>query len=181
VRQFAGVWAVSAATWLTLALITPAAPASAAIDTAHVSFPVPGGSVEVHTTANCVLAENQCHFTASANMLTPDGPTGFPPDLWARQTTTLRSMDRLNYLGDTHFVGENTRMFKSIGPIEFTTIYFGAGPVEKYRLSGTTRTVHWQTGQPKTDADYIVCSHIQVVYNGVNITTPDACAQTTYS
>ena len=41
--------------------------------------------------------------------------------------------------------------------------------------------MHWQTGQPKTDADYIVCSHIQVVYNGVNITTPDACAQTTYS
>ena len=54
-------------------------------------------------------------------------------------------------------------------------------PVEKYRLVGDTRTIDWATGLPKTDADYIVCAHIQVVYAGVNLTSPDACAQTTYS
>ena len=27
-------------------------------------------------------------------------------------------------------------MFKSIGPVEFTTIYFGEGPVEKYQING---------------------------------------------
>jgi hypothetical protein len=30
-------------------------------------------------------------------------------------------------------------------------------------------------------ADVIACAHIQVVYAGVNITSPDACAQTTFS
>ncbi|WP_299564177.1 hypothetical protein [uncultured Mycolicibacterium sp.] len=180
-NRLAAAAALASTLCLGLTTLTPPAPARAAIDTATASIPVPGGVVEVHTTANCVLAENQCHFTASANLLTPEGPTGFPPDLWARQTTTLRSMDKLNYLGDTYFFGENTRMFKGLGPVEFTTIYFGAGPVEKYRISGFTRTVNWRDGQPKTDADYIVCSHIQVVWAGVNLTTPDACAQTTYS
>ncbi len=70
-------------------------------------------------------------------------------------------------------------MFKSIGPVEFTTIYFGGGPVEKYQIHGNTWTTDWATGQPKLDADYIVCTHIQVVYAGVNLTSPDACAQTT--
>jgi hypothetical protein len=27
----------------------------------------------------------------------------------------------------------------------------------------------------------IVCTHIQVVYSGVNITSPSTCAQTTFS
>jgi len=31
------------------------------------------------------------------------------------------------------------------------------------------------------EADVIACSHIQVVYSGVNITSPDTCAQTTFS
>ena len=30
---------------------------------------------------------------------------------------------------------------------------------------------------PNTAATFIACSHIQVVYAGVNLTTPDACAQ----
>jgi hypothetical protein len=134
----------------------------------------------VHTTANCVLADKQCYFTAAANLLTPDGPTGFPPDLWARQTTTLKSSDRHNFL-ESDFDAPNTRMFKSIGPIEFTTIYLGAGPVDKYQIHGNTWTTDWQTGRPKLDADYIVCAQIQVVYAGVNITSPSTCAQTRYS
>ena len=39
--------------------------------------------------------QNRCTFNTTANLLTPDGPTGFPGDVWARQTTTLRSSDRL--------------------------------------------------------------------------------------
>lgn len=171
---------MAAATSVVLALFAPAAGAHAAVDTADASIPVdPVTSIEVHTTADCVRAVNQCFFTASANLRTPAGAIGFPSDLWARQTTTLRSMDRSVYL-DTAFQAENTRMFKSIGPVEFTTIYFGSGPVEKYRLQGNTWPTDWSTGQPKLDADYIVCSHIQVVYAGVNLTTPDACSQTTF-
>lgn len=173
--------AVIATTLFTLAVLTPMAAAAAALDTADSSIPVDAATaLEVHTTASCVLSDNQCYFTASANLRTPQGKTGFPPDLWARQTTTVRSSDRMVYL-DSDFTAPNTRMFKSIGPVEFTTIYFGAGPVEKYQIAGNSRTVDWATGLPKTDADYIVCAHIQVVYAGVNLTSPAACAQTTYS
>ena len=175
------VLAAVPATWFTLGFVTPTPTSSAAFDTADASISVdPATAIEVHATADCVKGENQCHFTASANLRTPGGPIGFPPDTWARQTTTLRSMDRMNYLANTQFFAENTRMFKAITDVEFTTIYFGAGPVQKYRLAGDTTPTDWATGQPKTDADYIVCTHIQVVYSGVNLTTPDACAQTTF-
>ena len=49
-------------------------------------------------------------------------------------------------------------MLKSIGPVEFPTVYFDEGPPEKYQINGYTWTTDWATGQPKTDADYIVCS-----------------------
>ncbi len=180
VKRFARLSAAVAATWLALALVTPTADSSAAADAADAAIPVNAvDTLQVHASANCVRADGQCYFTASANLLTPRGPIGFPDDLWARQTTTLRSMDRMVYL-DSDFDAPNTRMFKSIGPVEFTTIYFGGGPVEKYQIHGNTWTTDWATGQPKLDADYIVCTHIQVVYAGVNLTSPDACAQTTY-
>jgi hypothetical protein len=38
----------------------------------------------------------------------------------------------------------------------------------------------WNTGRPALDAGFIVCSDIQVVFGGVNVTTPKACAQTTF-
>ncbi|MDT5177542.1 MAG: hypothetical protein QOJ95_1740, partial [Mycobacterium sp.] len=92
----------------------------------------------------------------------------------------LRSSNRMVYL-DSDFNAPNTRMMKSIGPVELPTVFFGGGPPEKFMVHGNTRTVDWATGQPKTDADYIVCAHIQIVYGGVNLTSPDACAQTTYA
>lgn len=180
-KRPAGFLAALAAMWLALTLVVPAARAEAALDSADAAIPVDAMStLEVHATANCVKTDNQCHFTAAANLRTPEGRTGFPPDLWARQTTTVRSSDRMVYL-DSDVTAPNTQMFKSIGPVEFTTIYFGSGPVEKYQIAGNSRTVDWATGQPRTDTDYIVCTHIQVVYAGVNLTSPDACAQTTYS
>jgi hypothetical protein len=180
-KRLASALALISAACLSLALITPGAAASAALNTADTSFPIDDVTqLEMHTTANCVRADNRCYFHAGADLRTPDGPTGFPPGLWARQTTTLRSSDRLNYL-DSDYDAPNTRIFRSIGPVELTTIYFGEGPVEKYQINGYTRTTDWGTGQPKTDADYIVCAQIQVVYPGVNITSPSTCAQTTYS
>ena len=179
-QRFASMLGVISATWLTLALATSAATSSAALDTADASIPVDAvTTLEMHATANCVKAEHNCYFTAGANLRVPEGPIGFPNDLWARQTTTLRTSHRDVYV-DSDFDAPNTRMFKSLTDVEFTTIYFGGGPVEKYQIHGNSWPVDWRTGLPRTDSDYIVCAHIQVVYAGVNLTSPDACAQTTF-
>lgn len=176
-RRFATTTALFAATWLTLAALTPMAASSAALNTATSSIPIDAvTTLEMHTTANCVLADNRCYFNTSANLAGPGGPIPLPNDFYGRQSTTLRSMDRNVYF-DSDFNAPNTRMFKSINDNEFATVFFGPGPAV---LNGDTRTVDWATGKPKTDADYIVCAHIQVVYAGVNLTSPDACAQTRY-
>jgi hypothetical protein len=181
VKRLAGWSAAISATWLTLAFVTPTPTSSAAIDTADASIPVdPVTTLEMHVTANCIAAEANCLFNTSANLRTPQGVLGFPGELWARQTTTLRTMDRTVYL-ESSFNAPNTRMFKSLTDVEFTTIYFGGGPPEKFQFQGNSWPVDWRTGGPRTDTDYIVCSHIQVVYAGVNLTSPDACAQTTFS
>jgi hypothetical protein len=87
--------AVIPAAVLGLTVGTPTPVSSAAMDTADASIPVDAvTTLEMHTTANCVKAENNCYFTTAANLRTPDGPIGFPDDLWARQTTTLRTMTR---------------------------------------------------------------------------------------
>jgi hypothetical protein len=181
VKRLARMLSVVSASWLTLALVIPAAVSSAAIDTADASIPVdPVTTLEMHVTANCVLAQGNCYFNTSANLRVPEGPIGFPPDLWARQTTTVRTSHR-DVWPESDFDAPNTRMFKGIREVEFTTIYFGGGPVEKFQFHGNTWPTDWRTGQPRTDSDLIVCTHIQVVYTGVNLTSPDACAQTTFS
>ena len=154
---------------------------SAASNAGDSSFPLPDGTLlEVHVTANCPLADKQCYFTVQADRRSGDEIDGFPGDLWARQTTTLRSSNRLNNL-ETQVVAADTRQFKEMGRREITTIYFGGGPPEKYMISGQTQPTDWQTGLPMLNADYIVCAEIQVVYSGVNITSPTTCAQTTFS
>ena len=180
-KRLAGILAVLAATWLTFAFAAPTPMSSAAVDTADASIPVdPVTALEMHVTANCIAAQVNCLFTTAANLRTPEGPIGFPGDLWARQTTTLRTMDRSVYL-ESDFDAPNTRLFKSLTDVELTTIYFGGGPPEKFQFHGNSWPVDWSTGRPRTDTGYIVCAHIQVVYAGVNLTSPDACAQTTFS
>ena len=167
------------AMWLAVALVAPVA--SAAIDTADSSIPVnPTTTLEMHVTANCIAAEANCLFNTQANLRSGPDVLGFPGDLWARQTTTLRTMDRTIYL-NPNFNAPNTRSFKSLTDVEFTTIYFGGGPPEKFRFQGNTWPVDSRTGGPRTDVPVIVCSHIQVVYAGVNVTSPDACAQAAFS
>ena len=117
-RRLASALAVIPAAWLGLALVMPTAESAAAMDTADASIPVDAiTTLEMHSTANCVKAEANCYFTTAANLRTPEGPIGFPDDLWARQTTTVRTMDKTVFL-ESDFDAPNTRMFKSIGPIE---------------------------------------------------------------
>jgi hypothetical protein len=59
--------------------------------------------------------------------------------------------------------------------------YFGGGPIERFQVDGDSMPTNWETGQPSTKAAFFACSQIQVVYGGVNLTTPSACAQTTFS
>ena len=65
---------------------------------------------------------------------------------------------------DAHANGQYERVHKSMGSDEITTVYFGEGPPDKYQTTGRIDSTDWQTGQPKTDINVIVCTHIQVVY-----------------
>jgi hypothetical protein len=180
-KRSAGALAAISATWLTLALVAPTAPSSAAVNTADSSIPVnPGTSLEMHSTANCIAAEGRCAFNTAANLRAPEGVIGFPGETYGRQTTTLRTMDRSVYINFDYDL-TNTRSFKSLTDVEFQTVFFGGGPPEKFTWRGNAFPVDARTGQPRTDVPLIVCSHIQVVYAGVNLTTPDACAQAAFS
>ena len=106
--------------------------------------------------------------------------TGFPNDLWSRQSTTIRPSDRLTYL-DVHATAQYDRVNKDGGSDEVTTIYMGEGPLEKYQTVGRIDSTSWRTGQPSLDVNVIACTHIQVVYSGVNITSPSTCAQANFS
>ncbi len=181
VNRLAGMLAVISATWLSLALITPIAPSMAAVNTADSSIPVnPAQSLEMHVTANCITAEGRCAFNTGANLRAPEGVIGFPGDTYGRQSTTLRTMDRSVYINFDYDL-TNTRSFKSLTDVVFQTVFFGGGPPEKFTWRGNAFPVDARTGQPRTDVPLIVCAHIQVVYAGVNLTTPDACAQAAFS
>jgi hypothetical protein len=171
----------SAIAGLMLAFL-PGPQSLAASNTATTLFPLDGpNQLETHMFLNCFKGDGHCDFIAGADTRTPDGGvTGFPSGLWARQTTEIRSNNRLAYL-DAHANGEHERVMKSMGTDEITTVYFGEGPPDKYQTTGRIDSTDWQTGQPKTDVNVIVCTHIQVVYSGVNITSPSTCAQTTFS
>lgn len=183
-----------AAALVTMALCTPAS-ASAASNSAVTSIPVDGATrIEMHVNANCVPAENKCYFDTAANLLTPTGPTGFPGDTWARQTITLRSNERSVWqeawysapagvpreLKGANHNNVLSKMYKALNNVEISVTYFGGGPLERFRVDGDSMPTEWSTGLPATGADFLACSQIQVVYGGVNLTTPTACAQTRF-
>lgn len=184
--------AACAAALLTATLAHPA-PASAASNSAVTSIPTPSGLLEMHATADC--AGDRCTFNTQANLLTPDGPIGLPGDTWARQTITLRSMDRnvwqeASYSApsgsprELHKGANNnnvlSRMLKATNNVEISVTYFGGGPIERFRVDGDSQPIDWSSGRPDTTADFIACTQIQVVSSGWNLTTPTACAQTTF-
>ncbi|HEV7851288.1 MAG TPA: hypothetical protein VGP27_07975 [Mycobacterium sp.] len=187
--------AAGAAAALTAVLTHPAT-ATAASNTATTAIPVdPATNIEMHVTANCVSAENRCYFDTTANLTTPDGPTGFPGDTWARQTITIRSSSRdvwqeASYSAPSgnprEVKGANhenvlSKMYKAINNVEISITYFGGGPIERFKADGDSVPTEWATGRPNTQAAFFACSQIQVVYGGVNLTTPTACAQTTFN
>lgn len=181
----------SAAALLAATLVQPAS-AVAASNSVTTSVPTPQGTVEMHVTATC--AGDRCTFTTSANLLTPDGPTGFPSDFWARQTVTLRSMTRSVWQQVSYSAPAGTpretkganhdnvlsKQLKSISQSEISATYFGGGPIERFTIDGESVPTDWATGQLNTKADFIACSVIQVTFAGVNVFTPSACAQTTF-
>jgi hypothetical protein len=175
-KRLTGMLAVVSAVWLTLTLVAPAAPATAAVDTKTSSIQ----NIDMRVTANCVTAEGTCYFDTGASMRGPDGVIGFPGDTYGRQSTTLRTMDRGVYINFNYDMN-NTRSFKSPTDVVFQTVFFGGGPPEKFTWRGQAYPTDWRTGGPRTDVPLIVCSHIQIVYAGVNLTTPDACAQAAFS
>jgi hypothetical protein len=175
------------------AALAPAIPAAAAANSAQTSVPVdPATQIEMHVSANC--AGDRCTFSTAADLMTPDGPAGFPGDAWSRQTITLRSSSRdvwqeASYSAPTGMPRETkganhdnvlSKMYKAIDDVEISVTSFGGGPVERYQIDGDSVPTDWSTGLPATKADFIACSQIQVVYGGVNLTTPTACAQTTF-
>jgi hypothetical protein len=185
--------ATAGAAALLTALLTQPATAAAAANSAMSSIAVdPATSIEMHVNANCV--GNRCTFDTAANLMTPHGPTGLPGDAWSRQTITLRSNDRDVWQEAQYSAPAGTprevkganhdnvlsKMYKALRDVEISVTSFGGGPLERYRVDGDSIPTVWTTGQPATEAAFIVCSHIQVVYSGVNLTTPDACAQTTF-
>jgi hypothetical protein len=183
----------AAAVLTAMSMVGLAPSAAAAANSAHSSIPVgPGTQIEMHVNADC--AGTKCRFDTSANLLTPGGPTGLPGDAWSRQTITLRSTDRNVWQEAWYSAPAGTpreskganhenvlsKLYKSIRDVEISVTAFGGGPLERYRVDGDSTPLDWNTGRPATGSVFIVCSHIQVVYSGVNLTTPDACAQTTF-
>ena len=185
--------AATAAALLTAVLAHPAS-ASAASNSATTSIPVdPATQIEMHVTANCV-ARDRCSFNTTANLLTPDGPTGFPGDAWARQTITLRSTTAMcgrKPIQRTvrHAPGDQGRESRQRA-VEDVQVPERRRDLRDHLRRWTDRALsgrrrlgahRLEHRPPNTRANFIACSHIQVVYGGVNLTTPTACAQTTFS
>src|SRR6478735_1069177 len=162
-KRFAAACAAAA---LTAVLAQPAS-AMAATNTATTSIAVdPATQIEMHVTANCVAAQSRCFFNTAADLLTPEGPTGFPGDTWARQTITLRSLDRQVWQeagysapsGNPREVkGANhdnvlSKMFKAVTNVEISVTYFGGGPIERFQADGDSQPINWGNGQPNTQA-----------------------------
>nr|WP_280826178.1 hypothetical protein [Mycobacterium sp. OTB74] len=174
------------------ALMSPAT-AAAAANSADTFIPVDEGTkIQMHVTANC--AGSTCTFNTAANLVTPDGPAPLPPGTWARQNITLRSSNRLVYQDVSYSAPSgapainrgswngpvNSRQLKSENSALVSVTYNAGGSFEEFLVDGTSQPLDVSTGRPNTNANFIACSEIQVVYPGVNLTTPTACATTTF-
>jgi len=67
---------------------------SAASSTATTLMPLNDGTqLENRAVLDCHRANGSCDFTIGADRKAGDGVTGFPSDLWSRQSTDIRSSD----------------------------------------------------------------------------------------
>src|SRR6476469_2778704 len=135
---------------LLIAVLTQPALATAASNSATTSIPVdPATQIEMHVTANCMA--DRCSFNTTANLLTPDGPTGFPGDTWARQTITVRSSDRNVWQEAGYSAPSGTpradkganhdnvlsKMYKSLSDVEISVTTFGVDRSNAFRSTAT--------------------------------------------
>jgi len=80
---------------LMLALAPPAV-SPAASNNATTLTPLPDGTqLETFVRLDCHHANGSCDFTVGADRRAGDGVTGFPNDLWSRQSTTIRPSGEL--------------------------------------------------------------------------------------
>src|ERR1700739_1922855 len=165
---------------LMLALAPPAISPAASNNATTLTALPDGTQLETFVRLDCHHANGSCDFTVGADRRGGDGGTGFPHHLWAPQSTTGRPSRPLGSLGG-HATAQYDRVNKDGGSDEVTTIYMGEGPLEKYQTVGRIDSTSWRTGQPSLDVNVIACTHIQVVYSGVNITSPSTCAQANFS
>ena len=187
-----GFAAVGPAVMATAALLFPAT-ANAAINSADSFIPVDAVTkIQMHVTADC--SGTTCRFNTAANLVGPDGPMPLPPDTWARQNIVLRSSDRLvyqdvSYSAPSGFPPQNkgsnydnvlSKQYKSENSSQISVTFPGGGSFERFRVDGTSQPLDVATGLPRTQSNFIACSNIQVTYGGVNLTTPTACATTTF-
>src|SRR5271154_6838903 len=95
--------------------LTPPAGAPGAGNNATTLTPLPDGTqLETFSRLDCHPANGSCDFTVGADRKSGDGVTGFPNDLWSRQSTTIRPSDRLTYL-DVHATAQHDRANKNGG------------------------------------------------------------------
>ena len=80
-----------------------------------------------------------------------------------------------------HATAQYDRVFKQGGTDNVATVFMGDGPPDKYQTTGRIDSTDWRTGQPRLDVNVIMCTHIQVVYSGVNIASPSTCAQANFA
>jgi hypothetical protein len=188
-----GLPAASAVVALTATALMFPMTATAASNSADSFVPVDAGTkIQMHVTASC--AGTTCTFNTAANLVTPDGPAPLPGDTWARQNIVLRSADRLVYQDASYSApsgnppqtkGSNydnvlSKQYKSQNSAQISITFPSGGSFERFRVDGTSNPTDVSTGQPNTRANFIVCSDIQVTYGPVNLTTPTACATTTF-
>ena len=136
------------------------APVPAASNTATSLIPLDGAKLETH-----VL---DCH-SPIAVATSPSGRRGpavdRPPETSGpgKAPTSARWTARVPRRARERAIRPGQR---GRGNDKVTTVYLGEGPPEKYQTTGRIDATDLYTGQPKTDMNVIMCTHIQVVYGG---------------
>lgn len=128
--------------------LLPAPTSAAGSNTATTLFPVER-SPSWRRTPSSIATPTAAATSSLEQICAHPTATGFPPGLWARQTTEIRSTNRLAYL-DAHATSQFERVMKAGGSDVITTVYFGEGPPDKYQTTGVIDSTNWSTGQPMT-------------------------------
>ena len=156
----------------------PTPTAAAGDNTATTLFPVDEATqLETHSFVNCHVAATAtssqgrtCARPTGRRVSRPGCGHGKPPR--SGRITGWRTWTRTP-------PANSSGCIKRVEPTTITTVYFGEGPPDKYQTTGVINSVSWATGQPMSANTLVyVCTHMQVVYPGVNLTSPSTCAQT---